>query len=271
MSFIKLDRPMIVFDIESTGVNVRADRIIELAAIKVHPNGARVERHWLLNPGIPIPIESTAVHGITNEAVAGCPRFRDVADQIRVFFTKCDLAGYNHVRFDIPILSEEFVRVGMRFNTDGLRLFDAQRIFHKKEPRDLTAAVKKYCDGETFAEAHGATADAMATLRVLEGQFRAYPDLPQDPDELDAMLNERDPFNVDRAGRLRWVDGEVTLNFWKNQGKKVKDIARLDPNFLKWMLRSEFPRDTQDIIQDALNGKYPVPPVVTPTSKPVTL
>ena len=267
MEFLKLDRPLVVFDIESTGVNPRSDRIIELAAIRVHPNGGRESKSWLMNPGVKIPEEAIAVHGITNEAVAKCPRFGDVAIEIINFFKGCDLGGFNHTRFDVPLLVEEFLRVGMFFDVDSRRLFDAQRIYHKKEPRDLTAAVKFYCDGEEFTDAHGAEADTAATLRVLEGQFRKYPDLPRDPDELDELLNERDPFNIDRAGRLRWVDGEVAINFGKNKGRKLRELVEREPRFLKWMLKGDFPRDTCAIIQDAMVGKYPAPPPVPPAAE----
>jgi len=270
MDFMKLDRPLVVFDIESTGVNPRSDRIIELAAIKVHPDGRRELKDWLVNPGVSIPIDSTAVHGITDEHVRHCPTFKDIAAEIDDFLRGCDLGGYNHTRFDIPLLAEEFLRVGITFEIESRRIIDAQRIFHKREPRDLTAAVKLYC-GESFADAHGAVADTEATLRVLEGQFRKYPDLPRDPDELDRMINERDPFFVDRAGRLRWVDGEMTINFGKKQGTKVRDLVLEDPNFLKWILRSDFPRDTQDLIRSAMEGRWPTPPAVTPSSQPANL
>jgi DNA polymerase-3 subunit epsilon len=150
---------------------------------------------------------------------------------------------------------------------DGRRIFDAQRIFHKREPRDLTAAVRFYCDGENLEGAHGAEADAKATLRVLEGQFRKYPDLPRDPDELDRLLNERDPFNVDRTGKLRWLDGEVVVNFGKLKGQKLRDIMARDKGYLRWILKADFPLDTREIVRDILeNDRWPVPPPVTPTS-----
>jgi len=236
----------------------------------VHPDGHRESADWLVNPGMPIPIDSTAVHGITDEHVLNCPTFGDIAKEIDAFFRGCDLGGYNHTRFDIPLLTEEFLRVGISFEIESRRIIDAQRIFHKRELRDLTAAVKLYC-GEVFADAHGAVADTEATLRVLEGQFRKYPDLPRDPDELDRMINERDPFCPDRAGRLRWVDGEMTINFGKKQGAKVRDLVQEDPNFLKWILRSDFPRDTQDLIRNATEGRWPTPPAVTPSSQPANL
>ncbi len=270
--FLRLDRPLAVFDIESTGTNPRTDRIVELAVVLLFPGGRRETHTWLFNPGVPIPIETTAIHGITDEMVARCPRFADRAEDIRRLLEGCDLGGYNHTRFDIPLLQEEFERVGIHFDVDGRRLFDAQRIFHKKEPRDLTAAVKYYCDGEEFKDAHGAEADARATVRVLEGQFRRYPDLPRDPDELDRLLNERDPFNVDRAGRLRWLDGEVTINFGKKKGEKVRDLLEHDKGFLHWITKADFPLDTRQIITDILkHGKWPTPPPVTPSSAPAHL
>lgn len=268
--FIKLDRPLVVFDIESTGVNPRADRIIEMAAIRVHPDGTRAKAHWLVNPQVPIPIETIAFHGITDAIVADCPSFAQIAEEVDRFFAGCDLGGFNHTRFDIPILEEEFLRAGVKFEVESRRIFDAQRIFHSYEPRNLTAALRFYC-GDELTDAHGAESDTAATLRVLEGQFRKYPDLPRDPDELDALLNARDPFNVDRSGRLRWVDGEITINFGKKQGKKVSDLVLEDAKFLQWILRSDFPRDTQEIIKNALAGKWPEPPPVTPTSGPARL
>ncbi len=270
--FLHLDRPLAVFDIESTGTNPRTDRIIELAIVLVFPEGRRETHTWLFNPGVPIPVESTAVHGITDEMVERCPTFAERARSILQLLDGCDLGGYNHTRFDIPILQEEFVRVNLRFDVDGRRIFDAQRIFHKREPRDLTAAVKFYCDGEHLEGAHGAEADAKATLRVLEGEYRKSPDLPRDPDELDRLLNERDPFNVDRTGKFRWLDGEVVVNFGKRKGEKLRDILAKDKGYLRWILKADFPLDTRQIVLDILeNGRWPVPPKVTPTSGPAHL
>lgn len=264
---LKLDRPLVVFDIESTGISPRADRIIELAAIRVETSGKKRSRDWLLNPTVPIPLETTAIHGITNEIVADCPTFADVAGEIRDFFAGCDLAGFNHTRFDIPMLCEEFTRVGIDFAVDGRRTLDAQRIFHQREPRDLTAALAFYCD-EIFTEAHGASADTEATLRVLAGQFKRYPDLPRDMEELDRLLNPRDPFSVDRSGRLRWVDNEITINFGRKKGRRLRDLVANDASFLNWMLRSDFPPDTRQIVRDAMDGKWPEPPPVTAASDP---
>ena len=274
MRFLRLDRPLVVFDIESTGLNPRTDRILELAAIRVPPGDGEPEsRSWLLNPGVPIPLETIAVHGITDELVAKCPRFADAADEIFDFFKGCDIGGFGIGKLDIPLLEEEFARLGMVFDAQSRRQFDAMRIFHKREPRDLTAAVKYYC-GKELDGAHGAEADAAATLEVLRGQFAKYDDLPESPDELDRLLNERDPFFVDREGKLRWLDGEIAINFGKRKGEKIRDLilgSKEDKNYLKWILNSDFSEDMKSVIRNALEGKWPKAPAVTPSSQPVGL
>jgi DNA polymerase III, epsilon subunit and related 3''-5'' exonucleases len=273
MRFIKLDRPLAVFDIESTGLNPRTDRILELAVIRLNTSGETEARTWLLNPTVPIPLETIAIHGITDELVKNCPRFADAADEIFAFFKGCDIGGFGIGKLDIPILEEEFARLGMVFDAAGRRQFDAMRIFHKREPRDLSAAVKFYCGAE-LQGAHGAEADAAATLDVLRGQFEKYPDLPENPDELDKLLNERDPFFVDREGRLRWLDGEVAINFGKRKGEKICDLilgSKDDKNYLKWILNSDFPDDTKAVVRNALEGKWPKTPAVTPTSQPAAI
>lgn len=262
---IKLDRPLAIFDIESTGISPRADRIIELAVIRIEPDGTETEKYWLVNPTIPIPVESTAVHGITDEVVKDCPTFAQVAPQVDAFLKGCDLGGYNVLRFDIPMLSEEFVRAGLDLDADNRRVLDAQRIYHLKEPRDLSAALRFFCGCE-HRDAHGAEADTRATLDVIKGQFRKYDDLPRDLATLDRLFNATDPFNADRSGRLRWVDGEITINFGKKKGARIKDLVGEDPGFLKWILRSDFPIDTRRIVEDALNGVFPPPPG-TPSNK----
>ena len=256
---IKLDTPLIVFDIESTGISPRADRIIELAAIRIDPDGTETSGYWLLNPGVPIPVETTAIHGITDEHVASQPTFKDKALEILAFFGDADLAGFNAGRFDIPMLAEEFTRAGIRFDADRRKLLDAQRIFHSKERRDLSAALAFYCD-RAHTDAHGAEADVRATLDVILGQFKKYGDLPKDMETLDRTFNPVDPFNADRCGRLRWVDDELTVNFGKKKGAKVKDLVRDDPSFLKWIMKNDFPQDTRLICENALKGIYPEPP-----------
>ncbi len=256
---LKLDRPLVIFDIESTGISPRADRIIELAVIKVAPDGSETERYWLVNPTIPIPVETTAVHGITDEAVRDCPTFAQVAPEIDAFLKNCDLGGYNVLRFDIPMLEEEFKRVGLNLDVDNRRILDAQRIYHAKEPRDLTAAYRFFC-GSEHLDAHGAEADTRVTLEVLKGQFRKYDDLPHDMATLDRQFNATDPFNADRTGRLRWVDNEITINFGKMKGRRLRDLVTEDIGYLNWILRGDFPLDTRRLVEDAIAGKYPPAP-----------
>ena len=256
---IKLDRPLVVFDIEATGTSPRADRIIELAAIRIEPDGTEKKGYWLLNPGVPIPIETTAIHGITDEIVRDQPTFKEKALEILTFFGEADFAGFNAGRFDIPMLAEEFARAGIPFDPDRHRLLDAQRIFHSREPRDLSAALGFYC-GRPHSDAHGAEADVQATLDVILGQFKRYPDLPRDMETLDRTFNPIDPFNADRSGRLRWLEGEVIINFGKKKGAKLKDLVNEDPGFLKWIIKNDFPQDTRLICENAFKGVYPTPP-----------
>lgn len=260
---IALRRPLVVFDIESTGISPRADRIIELAAIRLNPDGSRDEREWLLNPQMKIPIEAVAIHGITDAEVADCPTFPEVATEIFMFFEGCDLAGFSAGYFDAQILNEEFLRCDIHnFHPDGRALLDAQKIYHKREPRDLTAALKFYCGKDLGEAAHGAMADTQATLEVLIGQFKKYPDLPRDIEKLDELFNPKDPFNVDRMGRWRWIDGEVCVNFGKKKGIKLTDLANGTiadgKSFLKWMIKSDFPEDTRTVAENALRGIFPI-------------
>lgn len=251
---VKLDRPLAVLDIESTGINPRTDRIVELAIVKLLPDNGREIHTWRFNPEMPIPPEVTAIHHISDADVANCPTFRALAPRIYILLDGCDLGGYNIGRFDLPMLTEEFLRASIHFSGDGRRVVDAQRIFHRREPRDLTAALAFYCH-ETHFDAHGAEADALATVRVLEGQFERYADLPRTVAELDAYCTLRDPMWADREGRLKNDKGEILINFGKKKGESLYALARHDPGFLKWILRGDFPSDTKEIVQRALEGK----------------
>ena len=197
---LKLDRPLVVFDIESTGTFPRRDRIVELAAIKIMPDGTEERRCWLLNPTVHIPEETTSIHGIDDETVKDCPTFAEKAEEIADFFEGCDLSGFNADRFDIPCLEEEFERAGARpFCSSARRHVDVQRIYHRMERRDLSAAVKFYL-GREHEGAHGAEADAEATLEVLKAQLERYPELPSTTAEMDEYLVPHDPLNADRGG-----------------------------------------------------------------------
>jgi DNA polymerase-3 subunit epsilon len=260
---LKLDRPLAVFDIESNGANRKFDRIIDLAIVKILPNGEQESHLFRVNPERPIPAESIAIHGITDEDVKNCPPFKQVASQVADVLKDCDLGGYNISNFDIPLLCEEFIRAGIPFDTQSRRVIDSQRIFHKKVPRDLAAALAYYC-GEMHLNSHDAMGDVGATIKVLEGQLKRYPDLPRDMDALDAFCNPRDPTWVDKTGKFKWAGGEAVINFGKKQGQKLREIARMESSFLQWMVKSDFPRDTLEIVQNALRGKFPEPPSMAP-------
>ena len=257
---LELSRPLAVFDIESTGILPRRDRIIELAAVKLMPDGTEISKCWLLNPTVKIPPETSAIHGITDDIVKDCPTFADKAEEIFEFFKGCDLSGFNADRFDIPCLEEEFARVGMNFAPSARKHVDVQRIYHRKEPRDLSAAVRFYL-GRDHAGAHGAEADARATLEVLKAQMEKYPDLPKTVDEMDEYLVPHDPLNADRNGTLRWRDGALTVNFGKKKGESLSKLLVNEPNFLKWMLKGDFDTEVKMIVKDLLdNGRLPSAP-----------
>ncbi len=259
MSALKLKRPIAFFDIEATGISPRADRIVELSIVRLMPDGSRDTHTFRINPEITIPEEVTNIHGISNEDVADCPTFPQVAQEIADLIEGCDLAGYNITRFDIPMLTEEFIRAGITIDPDKFAVVDVQRIFHQREPRDLTAAVRFYAN-EELEGAHGAEADTLATIKVLEGQFRMYDDLPDTVEALADYCSPRKPDWVDRNGRLKWLNGEVALNFGRKKGTLLRTIIEDDSNFVKWLLRSDFPSDTRDIVEKAQQGIWPKPP-----------
>ena len=256
---LRLERPLVVFDLEATGLNKRTDRIVAVALVRYEPDGSAERVHYLLNPGIPIPEEATAIHGIADEDVADAPSFADMADLLQRHFDGADLAGYNVLGYDIQVLSEEFARANRPFSLDGRRVLDAQRIFFRNEPRDLSAALRYYC-GESHDCSHDALGDVLATIRVLGGQFERYPELPEHMDALNDYCDPRDPSWADRAGRLKWSKGQIVFNFGKFQGQSLRDAVAKDPNFITWLLRSDFPDDTKQIVRDAVAGKYPPPP-----------
>ena len=257
---LRLDRPLVVFDIESTGTTPRKDRIIELAAVKLMPDGTEISKCWLMNPGVKIPPETTKIHGITDEIVKDCPTFADKADEIFAFFEGCDLSGFNADRFDITCLEEAFARVGKNFAPSSRRHVDVQRIYHRMEPRDLSAAVRFYL-GRDHAGAHGAEADARATLEVLKAQMEKYPELPQTVREMDEYLVPHDPLNADRYGMLRWKDGELTINFGKKKGESLRKLMLNEPNYLRWIVKGDFDTEVKPIVRDLMeNGRLPPRP-----------
>ncbi len=254
------DRPLAVFDIESTGLNRKLDRIIDLAIVKLMPDGSREERVYRVNPEMPIPAGSSEIHGIFDDDVKDSPTFQEVAEDVVSFLEGADLGGFNLISYDIPMLEEEFKRVGVAFSCEGRRVVDAQRIFHKKEPRTLTAALRFYCDTE-HTDAHGALADVDATIAVLEGQMQKYDDLPDSVEGLHEYCNPTDPNWLDRTGLLKWdADGNVLINFGQNRGRSLKEMMTTNINFLQWILKKDFPDDTKEILRLALSGTMPVRP-----------
>ena len=250
-TLLPLQRPLVIFDTETTGTNPRADRIVEIACVKVHPDGRRETWQARLNPGMPIPPGSTAIHRISDQDVAGCPRFRDVAPALAAFLEGCDLGGYNITGFDLPVLRIEFLRAGVAFDISERRLVDAQRIFFAREPRHLTAAARFYCEVE-HSGAHGALADAEMTLRVLAGELQRYADLPRSVGDLHELFCAGLDQDMDPEGRFRLINGEATVNFGKNRGRTLKDMSRSDPGFLKWILKGDFSRPVKEIARKFL-------------------
>ncbi len=248
---LTLERPLVVFDTETTGTNPRADRIIEIACLKIHPDGVREEWIRRFNPGIPIPAGSTAIHGILDADVAAAPRFREAAAELAAFLADSDLAGYNIVGFDLPVLRNEFLRAGVAFEVSERRLVDAQRIFFSREPRHLAAAARFYCQSEHNG-AHGALADAEMTLRVLAGQLTRYAELPRTVSELHELFCAGIDQDLDPEGRIRLVNGEPTVNFGKNRGRTLRDMSREEPGFLRWILKGDFSEPVKTIARKYL-------------------
>lgn len=241
---LKLTRPLVFFDLETTGTNILQDRIVEISIIKVMPDGTEFEKTRRVNPGIPIPAEATAVHHITDEDVAGEPTFKQIAKSLAEIFTGSDIAGFNSNRFDVPLLLEEFHRAGLNLNIKDARFVDIQTIFHKKEQRTLTAAYKFYC-GKNLEDAHSANADTRATYEVLKAQLDRYPDLANDI----AALSEYSCHsrNVDFAGRLVYDDKHrEVINFGKYKGQLAEEVLKKDSGYYGWIMQGEFPQNTKD-------------------------
>lgn len=250
---LNLTRPVIFFDLETTGTNITRDRIVEISYLKVFPDGTQESKSRRINPEMHIPEEATAVHHITDEDVAGEPTFRQVAKSLIEIFSDCDIAGYNSNRFDVPLLIEEFSRAGLPFDINGRRFIDVQNIFHKMEQRTLVAAYKFYC-GKDLENAHSATADTMATYEVLLGQLERYPDLVNDIDFLADF--SRTGRSLDLSARIVLNDkDEPVFNFGKHRGRTVKEVFLTEPSFYNWVMQGDFPKNTKDVLT-GLKLKY---------------
>jgi len=243
---LNLKKPLVILDLETTGVNIASDRIVEFSAVKVQPSG---EEEWLtmrLNPGIPISAEATRIHGISDADVASSPSFRDVARKIASFLEGCDLAGFNSMKFDIPILCEEFLRVNVEFDPARHRYVDVQVIFHKKEQRTLSAAYRFYCD-KNLDNAHSAQADTAATYEILKAQLDRYPDLENDIEKLSSFSSFNN--NADLAGRIVFNEqGIEVFNFGKHKGKPVEQVLKEEPSYFSWMMNGDFPLNTKQVL-----------------------
>lgn len=245
---LKLERPIIFFDLETTGLTIGKDHIVELCYIRLEPNGCERAETLRFNPGIPIPKESSDVHGITDKDVKECPTFAEKAPELAKVFEDCDLAGYNSNRFDVPMLAEEFALCGIDIHIAEKRMVDVQNIFHKMEQRTLVAAYKFYC-GKNLENAHSALADTRATLEVLEAQLDRYSDTLKNDVSFLADFTQV-MRGVDLACRFIYDEkGVEIVNFGKYKGKAVRDVLRKDPSFKHWMLQGDFTLNTKQTLE----------------------
>ena len=249
-----LERPLAVLDLETTGTQPHLDRIVEIAVIRILPDGRSESRARRVNPGMLIPPEATAVHGIRDLDVAHEPPFHQIAASLAEFLAGCDLAGFNLVKFDLPLLRREFERAGMELSLAGRRVIDAKTIFHLKEPRDLAAAHLLYC-GKPLVDAHTAVADARAAYNVLVGQLQRYPDLPRSFDELHRLCNPVDV--VDAEGKLVWQGDDAVFGFGKMRGRLLRTVLAEDRSYLQYLAEGDFPADFKRILTAALQGRLP--------------
>ncbi len=247
---IRLNRPLAFIDLETTGINLGTDRIVEIAIVKSLPNGTKLVKRKLVNPEMPIPAVTSAVHGITDDMVKDAPTFKQIANEIKQFLDESDLAGFNSNKFDIPMLVEEFLRTGIEFRMDGRKMLDVQKIFHLFEPRTLSAAYKFYCQKE-LVDAHSAEADADATREILDAQVKAYPQLG---DTIESIINAvGDEEIVDFAKRMVYEDGKIIFNFGRHKGKIVEEVLHKERSYYDWMMQGDFPQYTKQKLTEILH------------------
>lgn len=243
---LNLKNPIVFFDLETTGINIANDRIVELSYLKIEVNGNELSRTMRVNPGIPIPKKASDIHGIKDEDVKDSPTFAEIAKNVTREFEGCDLAGYNSNRFDIPLLAEELLRAGVDFDMKKRKFVDVQTIFMKMEPRTLEAALKFYC-GKTLEDAHSAEADTRATYDVLQAQLDRYSNLENDIAKLAEFSSHN--MNVDFVGRIIFDENDVEVfNFGKYKGKPVAEVLASDPGYYGWMMQGDFPLFTKKVL-----------------------
>jgi DNA polymerase-3 subunit epsilon len=239
MEGLQLNKPLVFLDLETTGISISKDKIIEISIIKFNPDDSEVEKTVRVNPGIPIPQAATAIHGITDEDVANEPSFHRYAKSFFDFITGCDIGGFNVLKFDVPLLQQEFSRCSLSWDVTDVYLVDPMVIFHKKEPRDLSAAYKKYC-GVELEGAHQAVTDARAAKDVLIGQMTQYSDIGNTVEELHAFCNPREPNWIDDEGKLVLTDDGPAINFGKFAGQLISEVVKTDREYLNWILDKDF-------------------------------
>ncbi|MDG1476536.1 MAG: 3'-5' exonuclease [Vicingaceae bacterium] len=263
---LELKRPLAFFDLETTGLNIATDRIVEISIVKILPNGEKQVKTELVNPTIPISKESAEIHGITAEKIKDKPTFKELANDLESFIKDCDLAGFNSNRFDVPLLAEEFLRAGVDFNVNDRKLVDVQNIFHKMEQRTLVAAYKFYCNKD-LTNAHSAEADTTATYEILEAQIEKYTDLKGDTPFLSEFSQMTK--NADLLGRFVYNGNNVVVfNFGKHKGKPVTEVLAKEPGYYSWMMNGDFPLYTKKVMKDIKTNMLPIKPQQPKTNKP---
>jgi DNA polymerase III subunit epsilon len=247
---LQLNRPIVFIDLETTGVNLATDRVIEIAIVKISTDKSRQVKHKIVNPQMPIPKSATDIHGITDDKVKDAPTFKEVANELKQFIDNADLSGYNSNRFDIPLLMEEFLRAGITFDMTNRRMLDVQQIFHMMEKRTLGAAYKFYCEKELL-DAHSAEADASATWEILEAQLGRYEHLGNTLDTILQFTGEEK--YVDFARRFVLDNDVEVFNFGKHKGRAVTDVLKAEPQYYDWMMKGDFPLHTKQKLTEILN------------------
>jgi len=254
---IQLNKPLVFIDLETTGIETLIDRIVEFSALKINLDNTEESITIRINPQIPIPPEATAIHGIKDNDVADKPIFKEHALIIKNFLEGCDLGGFNIKRFDLEILESEFKRAEVEFSKENRFILDVQTIYHKFDPRDLSAAHKKYCNKE-IEKHHSAEHDVRATVNIFKSQLETHKELPHDIKELHDFCNERKSASwIDSKGKFIWIGNDAVVNFGPHRGKLLSYIVKNESGFLEWMLNKDFLPDAKKIVSDALNGTFP--------------
>jgi len=254
MKFFTLEKPLVFIDLETTGLNTARDRIVDITLLKVYPDGKEATKTRLINPEMPIPSESINIHGITDEKVAGEATFKQIAKGFKEFLEGCDLCGFNIKNFDLPLLEAEFKRAGVEFTSSGRKIIDTKTIYHRYHPRDLEAAYREYC-GKELKNSHASDVDARASAEILASQLEIHAELPRDIESLhEFCCDPREANWVDAGGKFVHCDGEITVNFGKkHKDRLLKEVAEEDPEYLEWILRTDFSTEVKKIVTNALN------------------